>query len=70
MHSKSGNVEIMISDVADKVVKEPFDSLKNKYQNNLEYMKGREFLFDYVCLLYCKYHKINLNRSGSYIDSG
>ena len=30
-------------------------------------MKGSEFVFDYVQLLYC--HKINPNRSGSYIDS-
>ena len=33
---------------ADKVMKELFDSLKNRYQNNLESMKGSEFNFDYV----------------------
>ena len=32
-------------------------------------MKGSEFVFDYVHLLYCKCHKINPNRGGSYIDS-
>ena len=32
-------------------------------------MKGSEFVFDYVHLLYYKCHKINPNRSGSYIDS-
>ena len=32
-------------------------------------MKGSEFVFDYVLLLYYKCHKINLNRGGSYIDS-
>ena len=32
-------------------------------------MKGSEFVFDYVHLLYFKCHKINLNRGGSYIDS-
>ena len=32
-------------------------------------MKGSEFVFDYVQLLYYKCHKINLNRGGSYIDS-
>ena len=46
-----------------------FYSLKNIYQNNLESMKGSEFVCDYVHLLYYKYHKINPNRSGSYIDS-
>ena len=32
-------------------------------------MRGIEFVFDYVWLLYYKCHKTNLNRSGSYIDS-
>ena len=32
-------------------------------------MRGSEFVFDYVQLLYYKYHKVNLNRGGSYIDS-
>ena len=36
MHSESDNIEIMISDEAGKVIKELFDSLKNRYQNNLE----------------------------------
>ena len=32
-------------------------------------MKASEFVFDYVHLLYYKCHKMNPNRSGSYIDS-
>ena len=64
MHSKSVNIEIMISHEADEVVKELFDSLKNKYENYLESMKGSEFVFDYVHLLYCKCHKINPSRHG------
>ena len=32
-------------------------------------MKGSEFVFDYVHLLYYKFHEINPNRGGSYIDS-
>ena len=31
-------------------------------------MRGSEFVFHYVQLLYYKCHKINLNRGGSYID--
>ena len=31
-------------------------------------MKGSKFIFDCVNLLYYKYHKINLNLSGSYTD--
>ena len=52
-----------------KLQKELSDSLKNRYQNNLESMKGSEFVFDYVYLLYYKCHKINPNCGGSYIDS-
>ena len=69
MHSKSDNIEIMINNEADEVIKELLDSLKNRYQNNLESMKGGEFVLDYVHLLYHKCHKINLNRGGSYEDS-
>ena len=62
MHSKSDNIEIMTNDEADEFIKKLFDSLKNRYQNNLESMKGSEFLFDYVYLLYYKCHKIKLTR--------
>ena len=37
--------------------KELFDSLKNSDQNNLESMKGSEFVFGYIHLLYYKCHK-------------
>ena len=69
MHLKDDDIEIMINDEADEVIKELFDSLRNRYQNNLESMKGSECVFDYVHLLYYKCHKINPNCGGSYIDS-
>ena len=69
MHSKSDNIEIMINDETYEVIKELFDSLKNRYQNNLESVKGSEFVFNYFHLLYYKYHKINPYRGGSYLDS-
>ena len=68
MHAKS-DIEIIINDEADEVIKELFDSIKNRCQNNLQSMKGSEFAIDYVHLLYYKCHKINPNRGGSYIDS-
>ena len=52
-----------------EVIKQLLKSLKNRYLNNLESMKGSAFVFDYVHLQYHKSHKINLNRGGSYIDS-
>ena len=42
----------MINDKADKITKEFSDSLKNRYQNNLESIKGNEFVLDYIHLLY------------------
>ena len=60
----------MINDKADEVVEELFESLCNRYQNNLEnWMKGSEFVFNYVHLLCYKCHKINAYCGGSYIDS-
>ena len=56
----------MINDAVDKVIKRLFNSLKNRYQNKLESMKGSEFVFDYIHLLR---YKINSNRGGSYIHS-
>ena len=65
MHSKSDNIEIMINNGADEVIKYIFISLKNGYQNNLQLVKGSEVVFDYLHSLYNKSHKINPNRSGS-----
>ena len=58
MHSKSDKIEIMMNDEADEVIKRLSDSLKNRYQNSLESMKGSEFVSDYVHFLYYKCHKI------------
>ena len=60
----------MINNEADEGLEEFFEPLLNRHQNNLEkLMKGSEFFFDYVHLMYYKCHKINPNRGGSYIDS-
>ena len=64
MHSKSDNKEIMMNDEVDEFIKESLDSLKNRYQNHLESMKGSEFVFNCVIALYYKNHKINPNRIG------
>ena len=67
MMKKSDNIEIMINDEANKVIKELLYSLKNRYQNNLESMEGSVFVFDYVHLLFYKCHRINPRRDGSYV---
>ena len=48
MYSKSCSIEIMISDDADEGITKHFDSLANRYQNDLQSMRGSEFVFDYV----------------------
>ena len=65
MHPKS---EIIIDYQADEVKKKLFDSLKSRYQTNSLSIKGSEFVFDYVNLLYYKCHKVIPNHGGSYID--
>ena len=70
MHLESNNIEIMVKDEADEVIEELLKSPQNRYQSNLEELiKGSEFVFDYVHLLYYNCHKINPNRGGSYIAS-
>ena len=59
----------MISDVTDGIMEKLFNSLKNRYQNNLQSIRGSEFILDYMELLFYKSLKINLNCVGSYIDS-
>ena len=36
MHSKRDDIDIVINDETDKVIKELFESFKNRYPNNLE----------------------------------
>ena len=62
MRSESNNIEIIINDEADEVIKKLFDSHKNGHQNNLESMKGSEFVLSMSL-------DINPNRGGSYIGS-
>ena len=69
MRAKSDNIKVMIRDEADELVIKLFDSLKNRYQNNLQLMRSSEFVLNYVQLLHYKCHQVNLNRGGSYIES-
>ena len=53
MHSKSNYIEIMINDKADEVIEELFQSLLSRYRIGLETsMKGSDFIFDCVHLIY------------------
>ena len=70
MHTKSDNAEIRIGEDKNDVVKELFKSLLQRYQEKLqEKMRGSDFEFDGVNLLYYDFNKTSLNRGGSYIES-
>ena len=57
------------SDVYNNIDK-LFKSLRSIYQGNLEsLMKGSDFIFDSVQLLYYKCHKVDFSGGASYIDS-
>ena len=70
MHTKSDNEEIMVGSDTNDVIKELFKSFLQRYQEGLqEKMRGSEFEFDGIHLLYYDFNKISLNRGGSYIES-
>ena len=57
----------MIYDNTYEAIKEFFESLLNRYQNELETsIRGTDFMSNYVHLIYYKCHKINRNRGVSY----
>ena len=69
MHTKSDNEEIMVGSDTSDVIKELFKSFLQIYQeSSQEKMRGSDFEFDGVNLLYYDFNKISLNRCGSYIE--
>ena len=54
MHTKSDNIEIIIGNETDEIIKKNFQSPLQRHQEGLEKsMKESEFIFDSVDLLYC-----------------
>ena len=69
MHAKYDNTEIMIGSDTNEVINELFKSFLQRYQGLQEKMRGSEFEFDGIHLLYYDFNKISLNRGGSYKES-
>ena len=70
MHSKSDNIEIMIGADTNEITKNLFNSFLQTYQKGLEEsMRGSDSAFDYVESLNYIFHKVDLKRSGSYIET-
>ena len=69
MYTRSDNKEFMSGSDTNEVIKLLFRSLLQKYQENLQNkMRGSDFEFDGVNLLYYNFNKISLNRRGSYTE--
>ena len=69
VYTKSRNIEIMMGNETDEIIKE-LKSLLQNYQKHLEgSMRASEFIFDSVDLLYYYIRKVGLKRSESYTDS-
>ena len=70
MHTKSHDIEIMMGNETDDIIKKLFESLLQNYQKDLEEsMRKSEFVYDSIDLLYYHLQKIGLKKGGSYIDS-
>ena len=66
MYSQSGNIKLTSHNDINKVVDKLFDSLHLRCQGNLETsMRGSDFIFHSVQLIYNKWHR--KCRSGGYI---
>ena len=65
MHSKSDNIEIVINDITNKVMKNFLNHFLIDIKLDWKHSKrGSDFIFDCVHLLYYKFHKINFKQSG------
>ena len=70
MNTRSDNIEIMFGDDNNDIIEQLFESLLQKYKENLQNkMKISEFEFDGVNFLYYDFNKTTIYRGGSYIDS-
>ena len=70
IHTKSNNVEIMVGSETNEIIIDLFRSFLQKYQEGLEEpMRGSEFVYDCVDVLYYNLNKVSLRRGGSYKDS-
>ena len=70
MYTRSDNEEFMNGDDNNEIIKELFKSFLQKYEENLqEKMRGSDFEFDGVNVLYYDFNKTSIYRGGSYINS-
>ena len=70
MYTRSDNEEFMNGSDTDEIIKLLFESFLQKYEENLqEKIRGSDFEFDGVNVLYYDFNKTSIYRGGSYIVS-
>ena len=69
MNAKSNNIEIMIGNKMDEIIEKIFWFSFAKILRKVRKINGRKRVCFCVGSLYYKFHKISLNRGGSYIVS-
>ena len=70
MHSSSDNIKYTPYSDATDVTDKLFNSLCSRCKENLETsMKGSDFIFDSVQLIYYKCHKVSFIHGGSYFGT-
>ena len=70
MHSRSENMKFTSYNDANEIVDELVESLRLRYQRSLETsMRGSDFIFASVQMMYYKFHKVNFNLGDSFRDS-
>ena len=65
----SDNVSILRGSDTDNIIREMFRSFLRNYQQELNIIKGSDFLFESAELMDYKLHRVRLRRGGSYVKS-
>ena len=69
-HSRNNNIKFTSYNDANKIVDELGDSLWSRIHGNLKTsMRGSDFIYNSLQLMYFKCHKVNFRRGGWNIDS-
>ena len=67
MYTRSDNIEIVFGDDNDDIIEQLFESLLQKYEENLQNkMRGSEFEFGSVNFLYYDFNKTSINGGGAF----
>ena len=70
MHVRSDSEEFLSGDDTNEIIKSLFQSFIQRYEESLQNkMKGSDFEFDGINLLYYDFNKTSIYRGGTYIDS-